>query len=260
MPHLHLSLQSGDDMILKRMKRRHSRADAIRFTETVRRLRPDVVFGADLIAGFPTENEAMFENSLRYRRGMRAHPPPRLSLLAAPRHAGGAHAAARPRPWSRSAPRVSAHAGEAALAGASRRRAGRLATDPGRARRVRPHRAFHARRDSTCGAGRDRRRRASPATPPARSIATTRRPDGRSRGGLLRRCPRRRSRIDARLPTKRAAIRPTRRRRLPAAAPVARAPQGRPVALVERAQREHQPRSSPSARSTPQSWTSSRMP
>jgi threonylcarbamoyladenosine tRNA methylthiotransferase MtaB len=64
MPHLHLSLQSGDDLILKRMKRRHSRADAIRFTETVRRLRPDVIFGADLIAGFPTESEAMFKNSL----------------------------------------------------------------------------------------------------------------------------------------------------------------------------------------------------
>jgi threonylcarbamoyladenosine tRNA methylthiotransferase MtaB len=64
MPHLHLSLQSGDDMILKRMKRRHLRADAIRFCEQARRLRPDVVFGADLIAGFPTETEAMFENSL----------------------------------------------------------------------------------------------------------------------------------------------------------------------------------------------------
>ena len=64
MPHLHLSLQSGDDLILKRMKRRHSRDDAIKFCETVRRLRPDVVFGADLIAGFPTETEAMFQNSL----------------------------------------------------------------------------------------------------------------------------------------------------------------------------------------------------
>jgi threonylcarbamoyladenosine tRNA methylthiotransferase MtaB len=63
MPHLHLSLQSGDDLILKRMKRRHSREDAIRFCETVRRLRPDVVFGADLIAGFPTETEEMFQNS-----------------------------------------------------------------------------------------------------------------------------------------------------------------------------------------------------
>jgi threonylcarbamoyladenosine tRNA methylthiotransferase MtaB len=64
MPHLHLSLQSGDDLILKRMKRRHLRADAIAFCDTVRRLRPDTVFGADLIAGFPTETEAMFQNSL----------------------------------------------------------------------------------------------------------------------------------------------------------------------------------------------------
>ncbi len=65
MPHLHLSLQAGDDMILKRMKRRHLRDDSIRFCETVRGLRPDMVFGADIIAGFPTETEAMFENSLR---------------------------------------------------------------------------------------------------------------------------------------------------------------------------------------------------
>jgi threonylcarbamoyladenosine tRNA methylthiotransferase MtaB len=64
MPHLHLSLQAGDDLILKRMKRRHSRADAIAFCETLRRLRPDMAFGADLIAGFPTETEAMFVNSL----------------------------------------------------------------------------------------------------------------------------------------------------------------------------------------------------
>jgi threonylcarbamoyladenosine tRNA methylthiotransferase MtaB len=64
MPHLHLSMQAGDDMILKRMKRRHLRDDAIRFCERVRSLRPDVVFGADLIAGFPTETEAMFENTL----------------------------------------------------------------------------------------------------------------------------------------------------------------------------------------------------
>jgi threonylcarbamoyladenosine tRNA methylthiotransferase MtaB len=64
MPHLHLSLQSGDDLVLKRMKRRHARADAIAFCRTVRQLRPDVVFGADMIAGFPTETEAMFKNSL----------------------------------------------------------------------------------------------------------------------------------------------------------------------------------------------------
>ncbi len=64
MPHLHLSLQSGDDMILKRMKRRHLRDHTIGFCAEVRRLRPDVVFGADIIAGFPTETDAMFGNSL----------------------------------------------------------------------------------------------------------------------------------------------------------------------------------------------------
>ena len=65
MPHVHLSLQAGDDLILKRMKRRHLRADAIGFCETARRLRPDIVFGADLIAGFPTETDEHFENTLR---------------------------------------------------------------------------------------------------------------------------------------------------------------------------------------------------
>ena len=65
MPHLHLSLQAGDDMILKRMKRRHLRDDAIRFCEETRAARPDITFGADIIAGFPTETEAMFENSLK---------------------------------------------------------------------------------------------------------------------------------------------------------------------------------------------------
>lgn len=64
MPHLHLSLQSGDDLILKRMKRRHGRADALRLCRELRRLRPDIVFGADLIAGFPTETDAMFRNTL----------------------------------------------------------------------------------------------------------------------------------------------------------------------------------------------------
>ncbi|MEQ9258412.1 MAG: tRNA (N(6)-L-threonylcarbamoyladenosine(37)-C(2))-methylthiotransferase MtaB [Roseovarius sp.] len=65
MPHLHLSLQHGDDLILKRMKRRHLRDDAIRFAEEAKRLRPEMTFGADIIAGFPTETEAQFENSLR---------------------------------------------------------------------------------------------------------------------------------------------------------------------------------------------------
>jgi threonylcarbamoyladenosine tRNA methylthiotransferase MtaB len=64
MPHLHLSLQHGDDMILKRMKRRHLRDDAIAFCEEARKLRPDMTFGADIIAGFPTETDAMFANSL----------------------------------------------------------------------------------------------------------------------------------------------------------------------------------------------------
>jgi len=63
MPHLHLSLQHGDDLILKRMKRRHSREQSIAFTDQVRRLRPDMVFGADIIAGFPTETEDMFARS-----------------------------------------------------------------------------------------------------------------------------------------------------------------------------------------------------
>ena len=64
-PYLHLSLQHGDNMILKRMKRRHSREDAILLCERLRRVRPDISFGADIIAGFPTETEEMFENSIR---------------------------------------------------------------------------------------------------------------------------------------------------------------------------------------------------
>jgi len=64
MPHFHLSAQSGDDLILKRMKRRHGRADVVRFCDAVRRYRPQAAFSADLIAGFPTESEAMFQNSL----------------------------------------------------------------------------------------------------------------------------------------------------------------------------------------------------
>ena len=64
MPHLHLSLQAGDDLVLKRMKRRHGRAQALAFCDRVRAVRPDMVFGADLIAGFPTESEAMFRRTL----------------------------------------------------------------------------------------------------------------------------------------------------------------------------------------------------
>jgi len=65
MPHLHLSVQAGDDMILKRMKRRHLREDVIEVCQRARELRPDIAFGADIIAGFPTETDAMFENTLR---------------------------------------------------------------------------------------------------------------------------------------------------------------------------------------------------
>jgi threonylcarbamoyladenosine tRNA methylthiotransferase MtaB len=64
MPYLHLSLQAGDDMILKRMKRRHLRADALKLVRDVRAVRPDTAFGADLIAGFPTETDEMFANTL----------------------------------------------------------------------------------------------------------------------------------------------------------------------------------------------------
>lgn len=64
MPHLHLSIQAGDDLVLKRMKRRHLRADVLRTVERARAARPDVAFGADLIAGFPTESDAAFENTL----------------------------------------------------------------------------------------------------------------------------------------------------------------------------------------------------
>jgi threonylcarbamoyladenosine tRNA methylthiotransferase MtaB len=98
MPHLHLSLQSGDDMILKRMKRRHSRADAIGFCEQVRRLRPDIAFGADIIAGFPTETEDMFSRSLdlveecglTFLHVFPYSPRPGTSAARMPQVAGGA--------------------------------------------------------------------------------------------------------------------------------------------------------------------------
>ena len=98
MPHFHLSLQAGDDMILKRMKRRHSRADAVRTVERIKAARPDATIGADLIAGFPTETEAngakQLETARRLRRGRRPHLP----LLAAAEHARCAHAAIAARP------------------------------------------------------------------------------------------------------------------------------------------------------------------
>ncbi len=97
MPHLHLSLQSGDDLILKRMKRRHSRNDAIEFCAQVRRLRPDITLGADIIAGFPTETEEMFSRSRGPGGRMRPHLPARVSLFEAAGHAGRADAAGRRR-------------------------------------------------------------------------------------------------------------------------------------------------------------------
>ena len=93
MPHLHLSLQAGDDLILKRMKRRHLRSDAIEFCAQVRRLRPDIALGADIIAGFPTETEEMFSRSLDLVERMRADVPACVSLFAAAGHAGRADAA-----------------------------------------------------------------------------------------------------------------------------------------------------------------------
>ena len=84
MPHLHLSMQAGDDLILKRMKRRHSGRDALATVARARALRPGIAFGADLIAGFPTETEAMFEETLSLCRGGRAALPPRVSLQRAP--------------------------------------------------------------------------------------------------------------------------------------------------------------------------------
>ena len=105
MPHLHLSLQSGDDMILKRMKRRHLRDDSIRFCEDVRRLRPDIVFGADIIAGFPTETEAMFENSLEIVEECGLTHLHVFPFSPARGNAGRAHAAAAGARSSRSARR-----------------------------------------------------------------------------------------------------------------------------------------------------------
>ena len=97
MPHFHLSVQSGDDMILKRMKRRHGRAHTIQFCDAVRRMRPDAAFGADLIAGFPTETEEMFANTLKLVDEAGLIDVARFSLQRTQRDAGRAHAAVFPR-------------------------------------------------------------------------------------------------------------------------------------------------------------------
>ncbi len=156
MPHLHLSLQSGDDLILKRMKRRHLRKDAIEFCAQVRRLRPDIAFGADIIAGFPTETEEMFSRSLdlveecglTFLHVFPYSPRPGTPAARMPQVAGGA--------IKERAKRLRA-AGEAALRK-------RLASEVGAMRDVliesatqRAHRAFlpvaigGARRRAPCG-------------------------------------------------------------------------------------------------------------
>ena len=136
MPHLHLSLQSGDDMILKRMKRRHVRADAIKFCQEVRRLRPDMVFGADLIAGFPTETDAMFAGSLGlvedcgltflhvfpYSRRT-GTPAARMPQVAGPEiKARAARLAPKGRERSKRLPAIASRAGGGAADGAQRDR------------------------------------------------------------------------------------------------------------------------------------------
>ena len=154
MPHLHLSLQAGDDMILKRMKRRHSRADAIAFCNQVRRLRPDIVFGGDIIAGFPTETEDMFARSLDLvdECGLtQLHvfpfsPRPGTPAARMPQVAGDAIKDRARRLREKGEQALRRHLDDEI--GARRLRAGR-------ARRRRPHRAVHA--GSARGAGRARR-------------------------------------------------------------------------------------------------------
>ena len=143
MPHLHLSLQSGDDLILKRMKRRHLRADAIAFCRQVRRLRPDVVFGGDIIAGFPTETEDMFARSLDLVEECGLTHLACLSVLAPAGDAGRAYAPAciRHRQGSRAPAARKRRGGDAP---SSRCAGGPHAQGADRIQRHRPHRAFHA--------------------------------------------------------------------------------------------------------------------
>ena len=149
MPHLHLSLQAGDDLILKRMKRRHSRADAIAFCETVRRLRPDVVFGADVIAGFPTETEEMFARSLDLVDACGLTHLHVFPFSPRPGTPGRAHAASQAR--GHQGPCSPAARKRASGAAPSPRGASwRQAPGVGRISRARAHRAFHP--GTPCGA------------------------------------------------------------------------------------------------------------
>ena len=151
MPHLHLSLQAGDDLILKRMKRRHTRDNAIAFCDQVRRLRPDVAFGADIIAGFPTESEDMFARSLDLVEecGLtQLHvfpfsPRPGTPAARMPQLDRDDRQGARPRLREK---------GEAALRAPSRCASRQPAPGVDRTRRRRPHRAIHL--GQACGAGR----------------------------------------------------------------------------------------------------------
>ena len=153
MPHLHLSLQAGDDLILKRMKRRHSRADAIAFCDQVRRLRPDIVFGADIIAGFPTETEDMFARSLdlvdecglTHLHVFPFSPRPGTPAARMPQVA---------REVVKERARRLREKGEAALRRHLDRRSRRASPRAGRIACARPHRAVHT--GAACGAGRSR--------------------------------------------------------------------------------------------------------
>ena len=162
MPHLHLSLQHGADLILKRMKRRHLRADAIALAERARRLRPDMAFGADLIAGFPTETEAAFRRDPVPGRGLQPLLPARVPLLRASRHPRGAHAADRRCPLRRER---AARLREAGRAGS--RAAVRRAHRTGGSRAFRTSRPWpHGTIRAAAPVGRRRHARRDP--PPAR--------------------------------------------------------------------------------------------
>ena len=249
MPHLHLSLQSGDDMILKRMKRRHSRADAIRFCERVRRLRPDIVFGADLIAGFPTETEAMFENSLRI---VEECGLTHLHVFPfSPRPARRRRACRRSTvPWSRSAPRGCAQPGKRPirqhLAGEQSAPRRKILVERGGFGRT-EH--FILAEIRTCGAGRDR----------AGAHRRPHRPRARGGGGLMAEVRRNfspRPRRQGRARCRRGGDR-SRPRRLRAARGSSASRAACRVLRTRSARAS--PTSSPSARSTPRHWTSSRM-
>ena len=147
MPHLHLSLQAGDDLILKRMKRRHTRADAIALCNRLRRLRPGMVFGADIIAGFPTETEDMFRRSLALVDECGLTPSACVSVLAPRNRTPAARIRARGRPRRRhqGACRPLAPAWRGGLAPSPRARGRQRAQRADGVGQWRTQRAFHRR-------------------------------------------------------------------------------------------------------------------